>query len=95
MIETPAPSKSAGGLSSTFGFGWHVTRAGSGYELLRDGALPDTAYALLLSRPDGLTAALTFNSIPDVSGGSDSPAARFGNEVITMLERIIATSTKQ
>jgi hypothetical protein len=88
MLQTPSPSNADGRLSET-GFGWNVTQTETGYEWVRDGALRDTAWAVLILRPDGTTVSVTFNSVPDTSGGPDSEAAKFSSHVIAERERTI------
>jgi N-acyl-D-amino-acid deacylase len=89
MLETPAPGEASG-----TGYGWTITRSKAGYEWLRDGALRDTAWAVLIRRPDGITVAVTFNSVPDTSGGADSRAAQFSSHVVAELERTIGEYRK-
>jgi N-acyl-D-amino-acid deacylase len=89
MLTTPRPRTETPGTGLpgvtaevTAGLGWDVIPVGGELEWSRVGALMGSAAAWVARRPDGVTAAYTFNSLPQ-----DYNA--FLNETITELGQAI------
>ncbi|MGI9253587.1 MAG: serine hydrolase domain-containing protein [Thermomicrobiales bacterium] len=66
MLDTPRPggSDEPGGGAKEYGLGWGVEHTDAGLRWSHAGALSDTCASALVRRPDGLSMAVLFNSIP-------------------------------
>jgi N-acyl-D-amino-acid deacylase len=83
----PSAAAGAGNVEESLGLGWNSVPQDDGYEWSHAGALVGSNSAWVVRKPDGITLAYMFNSLPENYGG-------FFNQINPRLQDLIESTSE-